>query len=151
MVNQTALAKWRELALFGSPQRVFEITPLVPGSPSLDARPHSPGGTRPRNCRFKIADSRLTGAIPKPDFSSQIANRQSTVQSKNRPHRNGLFEIPKTLEKKASTATDPYAKFTAEPFEAGYGHPVGNSLRRVLLSSLEGAAITEVKIAGAQP
>src|SRR5258706_15438169 len=40
--------------------------------------------------------------------------------------------------------------FTAEPFEAGYGQTVGNSLRRVLLSSLEGAAITAVKITGAQ-
>src|SRR5205823_1358691 len=41
-------------------------------------------------------------------------------------------------------------KFVAEPFEAGYGHTIGNSLRRVLLSSLEGAAITAVKITGAQ-
>src|SRR5207249_1423628 len=55
-----------------------------------------------------------------------------------------------TLTKDESTATDTYAKFIAEPFEAGYGHTVGNCLRRVLLSSLEGAAITAVKIAGAQ-
>src|SRR3954463_5745147 len=66
------------------------------------------------------------------------------------PIRYGRFEMPKTLTKEESTATDTYAKFTAEPFEAGYGHTVGNSLRRVLLSSLEGAAITAVKIAGAQ-
>src|SRR5437867_5696426 len=66
------------------------------------------------------------------------------------PIRNGLVVIPKTLVKDESTATDTYAKFTAEPFEAGYGHTVGNSLRRVLLSSLEGAAITAVKITGAQ-
>ena len=58
--------------------------------------------------------------------------------------------MPKTLSKDESTATETYAKFTAEPFEAGYGHTVGNSLRRVLLSSLEGAAITAVKITGAQ-
>jgi DNA-directed RNA polymerase subunit alpha len=58
--------------------------------------------------------------------------------------------MPKTLAKDESTATDTYAKFTAEPFEAGYGHTIGNSLRRVLLSSLEGAAITAAKIAGAQ-
>jgi len=57
--------------------------------------------------------------------------------------------MPKTLAKDESTATDTYAKFIAEPFEAGYGHTVGNSLRRVLLSSLEGAAITSVKIEGA--
>src|SRR5918995_5689773 len=65
------------------------------------------------------------------------------------PIRYGRFEMPKTLAKDESTATDTYAKFTAEPFEAGYGHTVGNSLRRVLLSSLEGAAVTSVKIAGA--
>ena len=57
--------------------------------------------------------------------------------------------MPKTLGKDESTATETYAKFVAEPFEAGYGHTVGNSLRRVLLSSLEGAAITSVKIGGA--
>jgi len=66
------------------------------------------------------------------------------------PVRYGRFEMPKTLVKDESTATDTYARFTAEPFEAGYGHTVGNSLRRVLLSSLEGAAITAVKITGAQ-
>src|SRR5258707_1571380 len=66
------------------------------------------------------------------------------------PIRYGRFETPKTLAKDENTATDTYAKFTAEPFEAGYGHTVGNSLRRVLLSSLEGAAITAVQITGAQ-
>src|SRR6266446_4180052 len=66
------------------------------------------------------------------------------------PIRYGRFEMPKTLTKDEATATDTYAKFTAEPFEAGYGHTVGNSLRRVLLSSLEGAAITSAKITGAQ-
>src|SRR4030095_5459781 len=64
--------------------------------------------------------------------------------------RYGRFEMPKTLIKDESSATETYAKFVAEPFEAGYGHTVGNSLRRVLLSSLEGAAITAVKITGAQ-
>src|SRR5437016_4711201 len=66
------------------------------------------------------------------------------------PVRYGRFEMPKTLVKDENTATETYAKFMAEPFEAGYGHTVGNSLRRVLLSSLEGAAITAVKITGAQ-
>jgi len=65
------------------------------------------------------------------------------------PVRLGRFEMPKRLVKEDSTATDIYAKFTAEPFETGYGHTIGNSLRRVLLSSLEGAAITSVKIEGA--
>src|ERR1700745_2591987 len=66
------------------------------------------------------------------------------------PIRYGRFEMPKTLTKDESTSTDTYAKFVAEPFEAGYGHTIGNSLRRVLLSSLEGAAIIAVKITGAQ-
>src|SRR5688500_17994062 len=65
------------------------------------------------------------------------------------PVRLGRFEMPKRLTKEENTATPTYAKFVAEPFEAGYGHTVGNSLRRVLLSSLEGAAITAVKINGA--
>ena len=62
----------------------------------------------------------------------------------------GRFEMPKSLVKDEATSTEIYAKFVAEPFEAGYGHTIGNSLRRVLLSSLEGAAITTARITGAQ-
>ena len=58
--------------------------------------------------------------------------------------------MPKSLTKEEASSTETYAKFVAEPFEAGYGHTVGNSLRRVLLSSLEGAAITSARITGAQ-
>src|SRR2546422_5770941 len=65
------------------------------------------------------------------------------------PVRLGRFEMPKRLTKEESTATETYAKFIAEPFETGYGHTVGNSLRRVLLSSLEGAAISSIKVDGA--
>src|SRR5216684_1572312 len=65
------------------------------------------------------------------------------------PVRLGRFEMPKRLTKDDSTATETYAKFVAEPFETGYGHTIGNSLRRVLLSSLEGAAISSLKIDGA--
>src|SRR5436189_5478484 len=65
------------------------------------------------------------------------------------PVRLGRFKMPNGLTKDEDTRTDTYAKFIAEPFEAGYGHTVGNSLRRVLLSSIEGAAITTVKITGA--
>ena len=57
--------------------------------------------------------------------------------------------MPKRLTKEESTATETYAKFVAEPFETGYGHTIGNSLRRVLLSSLEGAAIASIKLDGA--
>src|SRR5207247_4460638 len=65
------------------------------------------------------------------------------------PVRLGRFEMPKRLTKDESSATDTYAKFVAEPFETGYGHTIGNSVRRVLLSSLEGAAITSIKVDGA--
>jgi DNA-directed RNA polymerase subunit alpha len=65
------------------------------------------------------------------------------------PVRLGRFEMPKRLTKEDSTATETYAKFIADPFETGYGHTIGNSLRRVLLSSLEGASITSIKIDGA--
>ncbi len=61
----------------------------------------------------------------------------------------GRFELPKVPVKDEATETNNYAKFTAEPFEAGYGVTVGNALRRVLLSSIEGGAITNVKITGA--
>ncbi|GAA5133894.1 DNA-directed RNA polymerase subunit alpha [Prosthecobacter algae] len=60
------------------------------------------------------------------------------------------FEMPNRLVRNEATATDTYAQFSAEPFDKGYGHTIGNSLRRVLLSSLEGAAITSVKIRGAE-
>ncbi len=57
--------------------------------------------------------------------------------------------MPKRLIREDASASSTYAKYIAEPFETGYGHTVGNSLRRVLLSSLEGAAITSVRIEGA--
>jgi DNA-directed RNA polymerase subunit alpha len=65
------------------------------------------------------------------------------------PVRLGRFEMPKRLQKDDASATENYSKFIADPFETGYGHTIGNSLRRVLLSSLEGAAITSLKIDGA--
>ena len=55
---------------------------------------------------------------------------------------------PKRLESEKETVTPFYAKFAAEPFERGFGITIGNSLRRILLSSLQGAAITSVKIDG---
>lgn len=55
---------------------------------------------------------------------------------------------PKRLQVEADTLTDTYGKFFAEPFERGFGTTLGNSLRRVLLSSLQGAAISSVRIKG---
>src|ERR1700760_3031222 len=56
---------------------------------------------------------------------------------------------PKTLEIEKETLTSMYGKFSCEPLERGFGTTLGNSLRRVLLSSLQGAAVTAVKIDGA--
>ena len=64
------------------------------------------------------------------------------------PKRIGKFELPNRLVKVEEGSSATYAKFIAEPFEAGYGHTIGNSLRRVLLSSIEGAAISSIKIDG---
>jgi DNA-directed RNA polymerase subunit alpha len=55
---------------------------------------------------------------------------------------------PKRLQVEADTLTDRYGKFVAEPFERGFGTTLGNSLRRVLLSSLQGAAIVSVRVKG---
>ena len=58
------------------------------------------------------------------------------------------FQKPKRLACITDTLTDKYGQFSAQPFERGFGTTIGNSLRRVLLSSIEGAAITAVKIEG---
>jgi len=58
------------------------------------------------------------------------------------------FQKPKRLAAELESLTDKYGKFSAQPFERGWGTTVGNSLRRALLSSIEGAAITAVKIEG---
>ena len=56
------------------------------------------------------------------------------------------FEIPKKLTCDESSYTDTYGKFIAEPFERGYGTTLGNAIRRILISSIEGGAVTSVKI-----
>jgi len=60
------------------------------------------------------------------------------------------FQLPKRLECDEATYTNTYGKFSAAPFERGYGVTLGNSLRRVLFSSIEGSAVTSVKISGVQ-
>jgi DNA-directed RNA polymerase subunit alpha len=60
------------------------------------------------------------------------------------------FQLPKKLECDESSYNDKYGKFFAAPFERGYGITLGNSLRRVLLSSIEGSAVTFLKFAGVQ-
>ena len=64
------------------------------------------------------------------------------------PIRLSRFEMPERVQRDEGTATGTYARFVAEPFEIGYARTIGNSLRRVLLSSIEGCAISSVKIEG---
>ena len=56
------------------------------------------------------------------------------------------LELPSQVVCDASTLTRTYGKFIAEPFERGFGTTVGNGLRRILLSSLEGSAVTQIKV-----
>lgn len=65
------------------------------------------------------------------------------------PIRLSRFEMPTQIVRVENTATATYTRYTAEAFEVGYARTIGNSLRRVLLSSIEGIAITAVKIKGA--
>ena len=60
------------------------------------------------------------------------------------------LELPTKVDLDREVSTETYGRFSIEPFERGFGTTVGNSLRRILLSSLEGAAVTRVKIDGAQ-
>src|SRR5437764_1769500 len=60
------------------------------------------------------------------------------------------LELPNRVVSDRTSLTDTYGKFVAEPFERGFGVTVGNSLRRILLSSLEGSAVTRLKIQGVQ-
>ena len=59
------------------------------------------------------------------------------------------FELPSKVQPDAETLTATYGRFIIEPFERGFGHTIGNGLRRVLLSSIEGTAVASVKIEGA--
>ncbi len=60
------------------------------------------------------------------------------------------LELPSLITSDTKTLTSTYGKFVAEPFERGFGVTIGNGLRRILLSSLEGSAITQIKVQGAQ-
>jgi DNA-directed RNA polymerase subunit alpha len=59
------------------------------------------------------------------------------------------LELPTHVERDTAASSDKYGRFFIEPFERGFGTTVGNSLRRVLLSSLEGSAVTSIKVTGA--
>src|SRR5208337_442599 len=92
-----------------------------------------------------------------PTMSSQISrhdslrSRPSSMARTDRQEKRMLwkgFQKPKRLATDTETLTDKYGHFWAQPFERGFGTTIGNALRRVLLSSIEGAAVTAVKIEG---
>src|SRR4030042_2855752 len=60
------------------------------------------------------------------------------------------LELPSVVTCEAASLSSTYGKFVAEPFERGFGSTIGNGLRRVLLSSLEGSAVTQIKVHNAQ-
>ena len=60
------------------------------------------------------------------------------------------LELPSTVTYENESLSSTYGKFFAEPFERGFGTTIGNGLRRILLSSLEGSAVTQIKVHGAQ-
>src|SRR3989440_5348898 len=80
-----------------------------------------------------------------PQFERRIRTGEQIMRIRWR----GL-ELPSRVVRDQQVSTDTYGKFSAEPFERGFGTTVGNSLRRILLSSLEGAAITHIKLKGAE-
>jgi hypothetical protein len=91
----------------------------------------------------------LTFAPDQPDQSSLQAYPRSTAELKQELQMLWKgFQKPKRLATDTETLTDKYGHFWAQPFERGFGTTIGNALRRVLLSSIEGAAVTAVKIEG---
>src|SRR5881227_1798462 len=81
-----------------------------------------------------------------------VTSRDSARTRKGEDHMRirwrGL-ELPSRVVRDEHVSAETYAKFSAEPFERGFGTTVGNSLRRILLSSLEGAAVTHIRLKGA--
>jgi DNA-directed RNA polymerase subunit alpha len=113
----------------------------------------------PKN-RRRSSDSSLPGRNARQGetrpTNTNMSEEQAAVAAEEEKEETGgpikldRFETPSRLVKDEDTASETFAQFVAEPFERGYGHTIGNTLRRVLLSSLEGAAITSVRIAGVQ-
>ena len=109
--------------------------------------------TRATDHRILLADQLSQPAVatswPASLDRRPASDRQLTEASSMRIRWRGL-ELPNRVTCDRETLTDTYGKFVAEPFERGFGVTVGNSLRRILLSSLEGSAVTQIKIQGVQ-
>src|SRR5580704_11532132 len=64
------------------------------------------------------------------------------------PVKYGKFEMPEKIKLDEASQTSTFARFIVEPFERGFGHTVGNALRRIMLASLEAPAILSIRIEG---
>src|SRR2546426_1921510 len=116
-------------------RRAWPPCPSARTSPRLRS-PSSLSSSCTRNKRRALAGR------PRNDFQPRLAGeKEGETMWKG-------FQKPKRLAAELESLTDKYGKFSAQPFERGWGTTVGNSLRRALLSSIEGAAITAVKIEG---
>src|SRR5471032_2889241 len=112
-----------------------------------------PAANRNRFCSFQSFGAGSGSPPTPPGFAPRGRRAES-----RRPTRRGFpmrirwrgLELPNKVHSERSSLADTYGKFYVEPFECGFGMTIGNSLRRILLSSLEGSAITRVKIQGVQ-
>ena len=103
-----------------------------------------------RRALFQVAEARFTGLRGQQLADLPVSFVESGGLPRMRIRWRGL-ELPSlSYLPERSTLTATYGKFMAEPFERGFGVTIGNSLRRILLSSLEGSAVTQIKLHGAQ-
>jgi DNA-directed RNA polymerase subunit alpha len=97
------------------------------------------------NQRLSLHHRQLSPQPNHPAFAKCIANEPDKGET---PMLWRGFQKPKRLAVDTETLTEKYGKFSAQPFERGFGTTIGNALRRTLLSSIEGAAVTAVRIEG---
>src|SRR5262249_6240655 len=129
---------------------------LAAGHPAVDRRAaqplseplysRGPGWTRdaPSPCTAPPCP-----ALPGPSNRVASCRDEGLLEIAMRIRWRGL-ELPSRVICNREKLTDTYGEFHVEPFERGFGHTVGNSLRRILLSSLEGSAVTKIKIQSVQ-
>ena len=91
-----------------------------------------------------LREAMKTGRVAPPVLQPRTGERRRTMRIRWKS-----FELPTRVVMDQESATDTYGKFTIEPFERGFGVTIGNSIRRVLLSSLEGVAPVSLKLDGA--
>ena len=126
----------------GCPSRASRTSP--PCRTTAAARPRSGASdgprVRPRHAEAPRSPG-VTAYLSRPPHLSKISSMRIRWRG---------LELPSSVTFDRETLTDTYCAFHVEPFERGFGHTIGNSLRRILLSSLEGSAVSKVKLQGVQ-